>query len=414
MAPRNPRLVDCVAALFPALLIQQVHAEQVKTVIGLVVAAPCNSADTTQTQWSVNDRNIGVISTHGGCLCNNGAGQPMDLQSCVSKDAPEIGYNLTAMSPPLPVEWAASGLCLSTAANGALMLQTCAAAASAALAFSASNSSVLVYPADGDGAPLCLALGPPPPPPLLSTVFGSHMVLQADAPFALWGFAEAGSTVTATVGGVTRTASPNATTGVWVANFPAAAKGGPYNVTLTCTLASGAAGPTAALVDVYFGLVIIASGQSNLSGGDTPLAYVFNASEEIAASAGFPWVRVFSVGTYGNGSFTPLPFLATAPHIPWSVASPASTPGFSAVAWLTAKRIAQALGEGTPVGVIETAWGGTSIQVWLDAATYARCGDAPPYPGGWPTTPSSLFNAMVAPFLVGPLRAGAFVWYQGE
>jgi sialate O-acetylesterase len=427
MAPQKARSVRFVAALSPALLLllQQARAVRAQSIVGQVLAAPCDPTDASQTQWAVNDGNIGVVSTHGGCLCNSGAGQPLDVRGCVSGDAPEIGYNLTATSPPLPVEWAASGLCVSVATTSTahaqaaalpLTLLPCSAAASPALAFSASNHSVLVYPATagtGAPAPLCLALRAPPPP-ILSTVLGSHMVLQHDQPFALWGHAEAGSTVTATVAGATRTASPDAATGVWVARFPGVPKGGPYTVNVTSTLGSGAPGPSASLADVFFGLVLFASGQSNLSGGNTPLSYVFNATQEIAESALYPWVRVFSVGTTGNGSDAPLPFLAFEPHIPWSVASPASTPKFSAVAWLTAKRVAQALGNGTAIGIIESAWGGTSIQVWLDAATYAGCGDAAPsYPGGWPTAPSSLFNAMVAPFTVGPLRVGGIVWYQG-
>lgn len=395
-------------------------------IVGTAVALPCDASDAFQTQWSVNDGGIGVISiASGGCLNNNGAGQPADVRGCVGGDKPEIGYNLTAGAPPRQVVWAASGLCLALGAPAAAAATSEGAAAAALpltlapcsgapplFAFSAANRSITVLP-DGAQPPLCLSVQPPAPP-LLSTVFGDHMVLQAGQPFALWGYAAPGSAVTATVAGQARAAAPDPATGVWVAAFSAVPAGGPFTVNVSSTLASGAPGPSAGLVDVMFGLVLFASGQSNLSGGNTPLKYVFNASQEIAQSADFPSVRILSVGTSGSGAPAPLPFLGAPPHIPWSVASPASTPGFSAVAWLTTKAVAEALGNGTAVGVIESAWGGTSIQVWLDASAAAGCGDAPAYPGGWPTAPSSLFNAMVAPFLVGPMRVGGFVWYQGE
>jgi hypothetical protein len=142
------------------------------------------------------------------------------------------------------------------------------------------------------------------------------------------------------------------------------------------------------------------------------VSYAYNATAEIAASALFPWVRVFSVGTASPGSTVPLPQLLFPPYIPWSVAAPTSVAPFSATCWFTGKSTAEALGPAVPIGLVESAWGGTSIQVWVPPGVTSACGNASSYPGGWPTAVSALWNAMTVPFA--GMKFGGLVWYQGE
>jgi len=52
-----------------------------------------------------------------------------------------------------------------------------------------------------------------------------------------------------------------------------------------------------------------------------------------------------------------------APRIPWSVAGPDSVSGFSATCWFHGKGLADALGPSVPIGLLESAWGSTEIQV---------------------------------------------------
>jgi hypothetical protein len=153
-----------------------------------------------------------------------------------------------------------------------------------------------------------------------------------------------------------------------------------------------------------------------MSGGNTPLAYAYNSTEEIAASANYPWVRLFTVGT-PPGSDTPLASLAHPPAIPWSRAAPGPASRFSATCWFTGKRLADALGPGVPLGLVESAWGGTSIQVWLPPSSSASCGAPPSYPGGWPTALSACWNSQTAPFAFNAtvsMTISGIVWYQGE
>ena len=128
-----------------------------------------------------------------------------------------------------------------------------------------------------------------------------------------------------------------------------------------------------------------------MSGGNTPLAYAYNATEEIAAAGNYPWVRLFTVGT-PPGASSPLADLAQPPHLPWSRSSPEPASRFSATCWFTGKRLADALGPSVPIGLVESAWGGTSIQVWLPPTSEAACGAPDSYPGGWPTALSACWK----------------------
>jgi sialate O-acetylesterase len=132
----------------------------------------------------------------------------------------------------------------------------------------------------------------------------------------------------------------------------------------------------------------------------------------VQASALYPWIRVLQVGTNYPGSSTPLPQLAGPPSIAWSVAAPSSVSHFSATCWFTGRDIADSLGPSVPLGLIESAWGGTSIQVWLSEEGSAVCGDYPSYPGGWPVNSTSLWNGMTLPFA--GFHISAIVFYQGE
>ena len=158
--------------------------------------------------------------------------------------------------------------------------------------------------------------------------------------------------------------APAAGNGSWTATLPAMEAGTGFTVTVT-DLVSGA---TMVLTDVAFGDVLWCGGQSNLSGGNTPLAYAFNATEEIAAAANYPWIRLFTVGT-PPGSPVPLADLASPPHIPWTRATPSAASRFSATCWFTGKRIADAVGAGVPLGLVESAWGGVSLQSGRQPAT---------------------------------------------
>ena len=121
--------------------------------------------------------------------------------------------------------------------------------------------------------------------------------------------------------------------------------------------------------------VVWCSGQSNIAGQSTPLSAAIGGAVEVAVSAKFPWIRVFAVGPHGDGSRVPLQQLAFPPSIPWSVASPTSVASFAAVCWFHGRTLAESLGPGIPIGLIESAWSGTPLQVGCSVAATASRSD---------------------------------------
>lgn len=372
---------------------------------------PCVSGGSPMQAFSLSSQYGGVVSVPAldACLCSlpNDAAGALSFSPCEGPGAPlharEIGWNFTG-NGALPK--AGTGLCATApaASGGAVALATCVPGAAAQRwAYDAATQSI----STGSGA-LCLTAAPAPLP-LLSNVFGSHMVLQRDVAVELWGWTTPGAAVVVTFDGANTTSAPAGADGRWVVALPPTAAGTGHVVNITSLDGSGAA---VSLVDVAFGEVVWCSGQSNLSGGNTPVSYAYNATAEIAAASLFPWVRVFAVGTASHGADAPLPQLGYAPYIPWSVAAPSSVAPFSATCWFAGKYTAEALGPAVPIGLVESAWGGTSIQVWAPPGVVDACGNASSYPGGWPTAVASLWNAMTTPFA--GMRVSQIVWYQGE
>lgn len=81
---------------------------------------------------------------------------------------------------------------------------------------------------------------------------------------------------------------------------------------------------------------------------------------------------------------------------------------FSAVCYIFGREIHKALGRAgllLPLGLISNNWGGTPVEHWADPAAFARCNRS--------DTDSTLYNAMINPYVVGPMALTGFTWYQG-
>ncbi len=254
----------------------------------------------------------------------------------------------------------------------------------------------------------------------LPRVFGSHMVLQRDAELPVWGWADKGEQITVSIGDASATATAD-DRGRWAVALPAMPAGGPHSLKVTGKNAIE-------LTDVLVGEVWVCSGQSNM---EWSVSRANNPQEEIAA-ANWPQVRLFHIPKVPAG--TP----QTDVNADWKVCSPETIPNFTAVGYFFGRELHRELD--VPVGLIESAWGGTRIEPWTpvpgfrSVPAFAAIGDdaiakriehqrrigdsvktgrkVPPHPLANRGAPTGLYNGMIHAIVPYAIRGA--IWYQGE
>lgn len=185
----------------------------------------------------------------------------------------------------------------------------------------------------------------------LAHVFGEHMVLQRDRPLRLWGQATPGQTLTVELAG-RRAGTRVGADGRWRVQLAPLPAGGPHRLRVK-------GDQTVELNDVLIGDVWLLGGQSNM---EWPLAQTDTGPQEIASPQN-PQLRHLRVPL--RASVRPEAEIAPAP---WVVAEPGRVGEFSAVGYHFARQM-QAV-QGVPIGLINTAWGGSMLETWVrrDAA----------------------------------------------
>ncbi len=179
----------------------------------------------------------------------------------------------------------------------------------------------------------------------LPAVIGDHMVLQQQMPLSIWGWDDAGQTVTVSIKGKKGTATADSD-GKWKVSLPALLAGGPYTMVVTGS-------DTVTVQDILVGEVWLGSGQSNM---ELAMRVTHDSAVEIPA-AKYPKIHFFTVDRSSAG--TPKDDLNGS----WKVCSPETIGDFSAVAYHYGKNLHKALK--VPVGLIASDWGGTPIEVWI-------------------------------------------------
>ncbi|MGC8784903.1 MAG: sialate O-acetylesterase [Armatimonadota bacterium] len=275
----------------------------------------------------------------------------------------------------------------------------------------------------------------------LARIFSDHAVLQQRKLVPVWGTADPGEKVTVEFRGqkVSTVANDN---GEWRVTLKPMPAGGPFQMTVR-------GNNTIVLDDVLVGEVWICSGQSNM---EWPVALSNNAEQEIA-QANYPQIRLFTVPKAVSDQ--PLKDLNGGA---WQPCTPETVRSFSAVGYFFIRELHRTLK--VPVGMIQSAWGGTPAESWTSkptlmanpslryllenwqraeanypqvlenyqkqlaawekAAAQARAEgkpepkkpDQPQDPRTNPWKPSGLFNAMIAPIV--PYALQGVIWYQGE
>jgi sialate O-acetylesterase len=183
--------------------------------------------------------------------------------------------------------------------------------------------------------------------PMLPHLFSDHMVFQRDSAIRVWGWADPGERISASLGANTKSVNTNSQ-GNWRIDLPAMGAGGPFVLRVQGK-------KSLEFKDVLIGEVWVASGQSNMT-------FALNGAtggNEAISKADYDEIRFLSVPQ--KISLTPQRDISSAE---WVVCSPETAKTFSAVSYFFARDLYQALR--IPVGIILSARPGTAAEEWTD------------------------------------------------
>jgi sialate O-acetylesterase len=180
------------------------------------------------------------------------------------------------------------------------------------------------------------------------------MIIQRDRAFPVW----SGKKVTVAFLGKTYEARQEGDR--WLATIEPVGAGGPF----TMDIVSDEGKVT--IQDIYSGDVWLCAGQSNMELQMERLRDDY--SEEWKQD--FPLIRQFKVPQEWDFSGPRAEFSGGS----WVTASAETLAGFSGTAWFFAKKMHERyseLGLKIPIGLINTAWGGTPVESWMSAEALA-------------------------------------------
>ena len=216
---------------------------------------------------------------------------------------------------------------------------------------------------------LALALAQPATAGLLHATFQDHAVLQRQQPIPVWGVTTPHATVTVTLAkdageGVPAPTAARVTAhagsdGRWQVTLPALPAGGPYTLT-----AASSAGTHQTVGDILIGDVFLCSGQSNM---EYPTRLASDYDQDVN-DANDTLIRLFHIERFRSA--VPRTTFGAAAH--WEVTSPQTVREFSAVCYFFGRDLQAAVG--VPIGLIESAWGGSVIEAWISGPRMRRLG----------------------------------------
>ena len=189
----------------------------------------------------------------------------------------------------------------------------------------------------------------------LPRLISDNMVLERAVPITVWGLAAPSERIQVRFRHAHRATHADAD-GRWSVVLPPSTAGGPYDLTVH--------GRNVLVIrNVLVGEVWVASGQSNMEypvarqGGFGGAAF----AERELATATLPRVRLLTVRR--ESALTAAADITTDG---WAAASPESVAKFSAVGFFFARALHETLG--VPIGIIQSAWGGTPAESWVSAS----------------------------------------------
>ena len=181
-------------------------------------------------------------------------------------------------------------------------------------------------------------------------VFNDGAVLQCDMPVNIWGKADPGATVTVSFAGQDKTTVAS-DRGEWqVVLDPMEASAESRKLTVSSSIKN----QKSEISNVVVGEVWLASGQSNMV---RPLHVAHGGAERLNET--IPAIR-FVVVPQKTGVPVEQPLIAA--ELNWNLFSPANNRRIAAVAFFFAEEIYKKTGR--PVGILQSAVGGTHAHVW--------------------------------------------------
>jgi sialate O-acetylesterase len=197
----------------------------------------------------------------------------------------------------------------------------------------------------------------------LPSLIGDNMLLQQKTTAKIWGKANPGSKISVSASWKSGGQAIAGKDGKWLVNITTPEAGGPYTLSVS-------AGDTAITIkNVLIGEVWFCSGQSNMEmpvAGWPPADTIMHSLSTIA-SASIPEIRLFNVEKKISGD--PLDDCTGK----WVESTPSTVLPFSATAYFFGKKLHNELH--VPVGLIESAWGGTPSESWTSSESLQNVGE---------------------------------------
>ncbi len=182
----------------------------------------------------------------------------------------------------------------------------------------------------------------------IAHIFSDHMVLQRDQKLPVWGWTSPAEQVTLSLAGQSGHVVADEE-GSWMFQFEPIPAGGPYQLVVKNNV------DKILIKDILIGDIWLCSGQSNM---DWPLERSLEGEKEVAG-ARYDKIRLFKV----LRSADPDPRTDLGEE-KWMPCTPENAHGITAVGYFFARELQEDLG--IPVGVLQSAWGGTRAEAWTE------------------------------------------------
>jgi sialate O-acetylesterase len=197
----------------------------------------------------------------------------------------------------------------------------------------------------------------------LPSLIGDNMILQQKTNSKIWGKATRGHEIDVSASWKVNSRTKAGEDGRWSVVLPTPEAGGPYTITISTK-------DTSLIINnVLIGEVWFCSGQSNMEmpvEGWPPADTIMYSAATIA-SASIPEIRLFNVLKKISGE--PLEDCTGR----WEVSTPTTARPFSATAYFFGRKLFNELH--VPIGLIESAWGGTPSESWTSSAALEKSGE---------------------------------------